>query len=130
MGSMERFFAVLTEHYAGAFPVWMAPIQARVISIADRQEAYVNEVAESLTKRGFRIDTHTGGEKLGAKIRQAQLEKIPFMLVCGDKEVEARAVAARTREGQQLPAMPIEDFANHLTAAAAIPRGGVIPGQA
>ena len=130
MGSMERFFAVLTEHYAGAFPVWMAPLQARVISIADRQEDYVNEVAEILTKRGFRVDTHTGGEKLGAKIRQAQLEKIPFMLVCGDKEVEARAVAARTREGTQLPAMPIEDFANHLAAAAAIPRGGVPAGQA
>jgi len=130
MGSMERFFAVLTEHYAGAFPVWMAPIQARVISIGDRQEPYVNEVAEILTKRGFRVDTHGGGEKLGAKIRQAQLEKIPFMLVCGDKEVEARAVAARTREGAQLPAMPIEDFANHLAEAAAIPRGGVKPGQA
>jgi threonyl-tRNA synthetase len=130
LGSMERFFAVLTEHYAGAFPVWLAPVQARVISIGDRQEAYVAEVAEVLTRRGFRIDTHTGGEKLGAKIRQAQLEKIPFMLVCGDKEVEARAVAARTREGQQLPAMPIDEFASHLAAAAAIPRGGVTPGQA
>jgi threonyl-tRNA synthetase len=83
-----------------------------------------------LTRRGFRVDTHTGSEKLGAKFRQAQLEKIPFMLVCGDKEVEARAVAARTREGKQLPAMPIDEFANHLAAAAAIPRGGVIPGQA
>jgi threonyl-tRNA synthetase len=130
LGSMERFFAVLTEHYAGAFPVWLAPVQARVISIGDRQEPYVNEVADILTKRGFRVDTHGGGEKLGAKIRQAQLEKIPFMLVCGDKEVEARAVAARTRDGQQLPAMPIDEFVNHLAAAAAIPRGGVTPGQA
>ncbi|HET9624549.1 MAG TPA: threonine--tRNA ligase [Kofleriaceae bacterium] len=130
LGSMERFFAVLTEHYAGAFPVWLAPVQARVISIGDRQEPYINEVAEILSKRGFRVDTHGGGEKLGAKIRQAQLEKVPFMLVCGDKEVEARAVAARTREGQQLPAMPIDEFANHLAAAAAIPRGGVMPGQA
>jgi threonyl-tRNA synthetase len=129
LGSMERFFAVLTEHYAGAFPVWLAPVQARVISIGDRQEAYVAEVAEVLTKRGFRVDTHTGGEKLGAKIRQAQLEKVPFMLVCGDKEVETRMVAARTREGQQLPAMPIDEFVNHLTTAAAIPRGGVMPGQ-
>ena len=128
LGSMERFFAVLTEHYAGAFPVWLAPVQARVISIGDRQEAYVNEVAEVLTKRGFRVDTHAGGEKLGAKIRQAQLEKVPFMLVCGDKEVETRMVAARTREGQQLPAMPIDQFVDHLTAAAVIPRGGAIPG--
>ena len=124
LGSMERFFAVLTEHYAGAFPVWLAPIQARVIAIGDRQEAYVGEVAETLKQRGFRVDTHTGGDKLGAKIRQAQLEKIPFMLVCGDKEVEARMVAARTRDGTQLPVMAIDAFADHLATAAAIPRGG------
>ncbi|MGE0869409.1 MAG: threonine--tRNA ligase [Kofleriaceae bacterium] len=130
LGSMERFFAVLTEHYAGAFPVWLAPVQARVIAVGDRQEAYVNEVAEILKQRGFRVDTHTGGEKLGAKIRQAQLEKIPFMLVCGDKEVEARSVAARAREGTQLPVMTIDAFVTHLTTAAAIPRGGVVPAQA
>lgn len=124
LGSMERFFAVLTEHYAGAYPVWLSPIQARVIAIGDRQEAYVAEVAEILKARGFRIDTHVGGDKLGAKIRQAQLEKIPFMLVCGDKELEARNVAARTREGGQLPVMSIESFADHLQEAAAIPRGG------
>jgi threonyl-tRNA synthetase len=124
LGSMERFFGVLTEHYVGAFPVWLAPVQARVISIGDRQTPYVEEVAGILRQAGFRVDTHTGGEKLGAKIRAAQLEKIPFMLVCGDKEVEARAVAARTREGQQLPAMPIDQFVQHLRAAAAIPRGG------
>jgi threonyl-tRNA synthetase len=125
LGSMERFFGVLTEHYVGAFPVWLAPVQARVISIGDRQAPYVEEVAGILRRAGFRVDTHTGGEKLGAKIRAAQLEKIPFMLVCGDKEVEARAVAARTREGQQLPPMPIDAFVQHLRAAAAIPRGGV-----
>ncbi len=130
LGSIERFFGVLTEHYVGAFPVWLAPIQARVISIGDKQEAYVNEIADALKRAGFRVDTHTGGEKLGAKIRGAQLEKIPFMLVCGDKEVEARTVAARTREGTQLPAMPLEEFVAHLTAAAAIPRGGSVPGQA
>ncbi len=128
MGSVERFFGVLTEHYVGAFPIWLAPIQARVISIGDRQEAYVDEVAAALKRRGFRIDTHVGGEKLGAKIRQAQLEKIPFMLVCGDRDVEARAVSPRTREGVQLPAMGIEAFADHLATAAAIPRGGIVPG--
>lgn len=124
LGSIERFFAVLTEHYAGAFPVWLAPVQARVIAIGDRQEAYVEEVAGRLRQAGFRVDTHTGGDKLGAKIRQAQLEKIPFMLVCGDKEVAARAVAARARDGSQLPVMSIEAFVDHLRAAAAIPRGG------
>ncbi len=129
LGSMERFFAVLTEHYAGAFPVWLAPVQARVIAVGDRQEAYVGEVCDMLGRRGFRVDTHTGGEKLGAKIRQAQLEKVPFMLVCGDKEVEARTVAARTREGKQLPAMSIEELAGHLAAAAVIPRGGAATGR-
>jgi threonyl-tRNA synthetase len=124
LGSIERFFGVLTEHYVGAFPAWLAPVQARVISIGDRQAPYVEEVASALRRAGFRVDTHVGGEKLGAKIRQAQLEKIPFMLVCGDKEVEAGAVAARTREGQQLPPMPIAQFVEHLRAAAAIPRGG------
>jgi threonyl-tRNA synthetase len=124
LGSIERFFGVLTEHYVGAFPVWLAPIQARVISIGDRQNDYVEEVAGILRGKGFRIDTHSGGDKLGAKIRQAQLEKIPFMLVCGDKEVEARAVAARGRDGKQLPVMSIDAFADHLAAEARIPRGG------
>ncbi|MCE9578028.1 MAG: threonine--tRNA ligase [Deltaproteobacteria bacterium] len=125
LGSMERFFAVLTEHYAGAFPVWLAPIQARVIPISEKQEAYAREVEDALRARGFRIDSEISADKLGAKIRRAQLEKIPFMLVLGDKEVEARTIAARTREGAQLPPMAIDAFLAHLTAAAAIPRGGV-----
>jgi len=124
LGSMERFFAVLTEHYAGAFPVWLAPVQARVISINDKQEPWARTVEETLRKRGFRVDSDVGNDKLGAKIRRAQLEKIPFMLVCGDKEVEAQAVAPRTREGKQLPAMPLDAFASHLADAAVIPRGG------
>jgi threonyl-tRNA synthetase len=125
LGSIERFFGVLVEHYAGAFPAWLAPVQARVIAIGDRQEAYVREVADILGKRGFRVDTHTGGEKLNAKIRDAQLAKIPFMLVCGDKEVAARTVAARAREeGKQLPPMPIDAFVDYLAKAATIPRGG------
>lgn len=126
LGSIERFFAVLTEHYAGAFPVWLAPVQARVIAISDKQEAFCLKVAETLTQRGFRVDTHLGSDKLGAKIRQAQLEKIPFMLVCGDKEVEAQSVAARARDGQQLPVMTVDAFVDHLTKAAVIPRGGVV----
>jgi threonyl-tRNA synthetase len=127
LGSMERFFAVLTEHYAGAFPVWLAPVQARVITINEKQEAWGRHVEAVLGRLGFRVDGDFGNDKLGAKIRQAQLEKIPFMLVCGDKEVAASSVAARTREGQQLPPMPLEAFADHLRAAAAIPRGGVTP---
>jgi len=124
LGSIERFFAVLTEHYAGAFPVWLAPVQARVLPISEKQAEYAEKVVAALKARGFRVDSEISSDKLGAKIRRAQLEKIPFMLVCGDKEVEAGAVAARTREGAQLPAMPIDQFLDHLAAAAAIPRGG------
>lgn len=124
MGSIERFFAVLTEHYAGAFPVWLAPLQARIVTVADRHEAWAEEAAAVLAARGFRVDTDTSADKLGAKIRKAQLEKIPFMLVCGDDEVEARSVAPRTREGKRLDVMPIEAFADHLAAEAVVPRGG------
>jgi threonyl-tRNA synthetase len=128
LGSMERFFAVLTEHYAGAFPVWLAPVQARVLTISEKQEAWGRKVEETLRGRGFRVEADTSSDKLGAKIRRAQLEKIPFMLVCGDKEALAGAVAARTREGQQLPAMSLDAFAAHLAEAASIPRGGA-PGK-
>jgi threonyl-tRNA synthetase len=128
LGSLERFFAVLVEHYAGAFPVWLAPIQARVINIGDRQEAWVNEVEATLRAKGFRVDADTSTDKLNAKIRNAQLEKIPYMLVCGDKEVEAKGVAARLRDGKQLPPMSLDEFIQHLTEAAAIPRGGPLGG--
>jgi threonyl-tRNA synthetase len=124
LGSIERFFAVLTEHYAGAFPVWLAPVQARVITVSEKQEAWAREVEAILRERGFRVEVDLASDKLGAKIRRAQLEKIPFMLVCGDKEVEARAVAARTRDGSQLPPMGIDAFVEHLAGAARIPRGG------
>jgi threonyl-tRNA synthetase len=125
LGSMERFFGVLTEHYAGAFPVWLAPLQARVITISEKQEAWGQEVLARLGALGFRVDADFSADKLGAKIRNAQLQKIPFMLVCGDKEVAAASVAARTREGQQLPVMTLDAFAEYLRAAAAIPRGGL-----
>jgi threonyl-tRNA synthetase len=124
LGSIERFFAVLVEHYGGAFPVWLAPVQARVITVSEKQEAWAREVESTLRGRGFRVDSDLSADKLGAKIRRAQLEKIPFMLVCGDKEVEARAVAPRVREGTQLAPMPLEQFADHLAEAARIPRGG------
>jgi threonyl-tRNA synthetase len=124
MGSIERFFAVLVEHYAGAFPGWLAPVQARVITVSEKQEAWAEQVRATLVREGFRVDADLSPDKLGAKIRRAQLEKIPFMLVCGDKEVAAAAVAPRTREGQQLPAMALPEFVRYLAAETAIPRGG------
>ena len=123
-GSIERFFAVLTEHYAGRFPVWLAPVQAHVVTISERQNAWGQEVQAHLSAQGFRVDGDFSSDKLGAKIRRAQLQKIPFMLVCGDQEVEANAVAPRTRKGERLPAMELDAFTQHLTEAARIPRGG------
>ena len=123
-GSMERFFAVLVEHYAGAFPTWLAPVQARVLTISEKQEAWAHKVAETLRGRGFRVELDLAPDKIGAKIRRAQMEKIPVMLVTGDKEVEAGAVAPRLRDGKQLPPMSLEAFGDWLANESAIPRGG------
>jgi threonyl-tRNA synthetase len=127
-GSIERFIAVLVEHYAGNFPVWLSPLQARVITVTEAHNEWAEKVHKTLADRGFRVDLDLSNDKLGAKVRNAQLEKIPFMLVCGDKEVAAGAVAARTREGQQLPSMALADFVAYLDEKAKIPRGGVPAG--
>jgi threonyl-tRNA synthetase len=123
-GSLERFFAVLIEHYAGAFPTWLAPIQARVLTISEKQEEWARKVVETLVKAGHRVDSDLSADKIGAKIRRAQLEKIPVMLVCGAKEVEAGSVAPRLRDGKQLEVMTLPDFERWMQKEAAIPRGG------
>jgi threonyl-tRNA synthetase len=125
-GSLERFLGVLIEHHAGAFPLWLAPVQARVITVSEKQEAWARQVEQTLRDRGLRVESDLSPDKLGAKIRRAQLEKIPLMLVCGDKEVAAGAVATRTREGKQLDAMPLEDLARWMEHEARIPRGGTV----
>ena len=124
LGSIERFFAILTEHYAGAFPLWLAPLQTRVITVSEKHDEWAAAVKQRLIERGYRVDADTSADKLGAKIRRAQLEKIPFMLVCGDKEVEAEAVAPRGRDGKRLDLMTVDAFADYLGTAASIPRGG------
>lgn len=99
-GSMERFIGILIEHYAGAFPVWLAPIQARIIPITERHHGYANELAEEMKKAGIRVDVDARSEKMGYKIREGQMQKIPYLLVVGDKEVESRSVSVRKhREG-------------------------------
>jgi threonyl-tRNA synthetase len=99
LGSIERFFGILVEHYAGAFPLWLAPMQVAVLPITDKQLPYAQTVADQLKKAGFRAELRGENEKIGAKIRNATLEKIPYMVVVGDKEVEANTVAVRTRAG-------------------------------
>ena len=109
-GSIERFIGVITEHFAGAFPTWLSPVQAAVLPITDRAADYAKEVTAKLEARGVRAETDLRNEKIGYKIREAQMQKIPYMLVVGDKEAESGAVAVRTRAGKDLGAMPLEDF--------------------
>jgi len=110
LGSMERFFGVLIEHYGGAFPVWLAPVQAILIPIADRHVPYAQEVAQQLRAAGLRVQVDDRRERMNAKIRDAQLQKIPYMLIVGDREAEAGAVAVRLRTEEDLGAMPVADF--------------------
>ena len=110
LGSMERFMGVLIEHFAGAFPVWLAPVQAVLIPIADRHYEYANKVAEILREAGLRVDVDQRGERMNAKIRDAQNQKIPYMLVIGDREVEADSISVRLRSEENLGAMPVEGF--------------------
>ena len=109
-GSIERFIGVITEHFAGAFPVWLAPVQATVMPITDRVNDYAENLAEKLSALGLRVETDLRNEKIGYKIREAQLQKIPYMLVVGDKEAEAGTVSVRTRTGVDLGAMPVDEF--------------------
>jgi threonyl-tRNA synthetase len=110
MGSMERFMGVLIEHYAGAFPLWLAPVQAMLIPITDRHLVYALEVAEQLKTAGIRSALDDSSNRMNAKIRAAQKQKIPYMLVVGDQEVEAGSVAPRLRSGEKLDGMPVADF--------------------
>jgi threonyl-tRNA synthetase len=120
-GSVERFFAVLVEHFSGAFPTWLAPVQARVLTVSEKAEPWANEVAEKLKAADLRVETDLSADKLGAKVRRAQMEKIPTMLVVGEKDMAARVVSPRMRDGQQLPAMPLDELIKRLSDEAAIP---------
>ena len=110
LGSMERFFGVLIEHYAGAFPVWLAPVQARLIPIADRHNDYAYRLRDELREAGLRVEVDDSAERMQAKVRQAQLEKIPYMLVVGDREVAEGTVSLRLRTEEDLGPRPLAEF--------------------
>ncbi|MCX7911703.1 MAG: threonine--tRNA ligase [Dehalococcoidales bacterium] len=114
LGSWERFFGLLIEHYAGAFPTWLAPVQVKLIPVADRHLDYCQKAAAELKKHGIRAEVDDRPERMNAKIRQAQLEKVPYMLVIGDKEVSANTLAVRRRSGEQLPPQTIDSFASKI----------------
>ncbi len=120
-GTFERFIGILVEHFAGAFPVWLSPVQARAVVVSEKQEAFARDVVAKLKARGIRADLDLSNDKLGAKIRRAQLEKIPYMLVVGDKEVAAGTVAPRLRDGKQLEPMSVDALADRLSEEAKLP---------
>ncbi len=115
MGSLERFIGVLIEHYAGVFPLWFAPIQARILNITDAQAEYCEDVYSKMRKAGIRIEKDLRNEKLNYKIREAQMEKVPYMLIIGDKEKENSTVTVRLRNGKNIADMTIDDFITKVT---------------
>jgi threonyl-tRNA synthetase len=110
LGSIERFFGILVEHYAGAFPVWLAPVQAVLIPIADRHVEYSEQVSEQLKGAGLRVEIDDSSDRMGNKIRKAQEQKIPYMLIVGDREVESGQVSVRLRSGEDLKGKPVDEF--------------------
>src|SRR6267142_340910 len=118
--ALERSIGILIEHYAGAFPLWLAPVQAAVLSITDRQAAYAGELAERLRARGLRAVADLRNEKINYKIREHSLQKLPYQLVAGDREMQAGTVAVRTRGGEDLGAMPVDAFLDRLQSEARV----------
>ena len=119
LGSVDRFFGVLIEHYGGAFPLWLAPVQAVVIPIADRHLPYAEGVAARLKAEGLRAEVNAKSERMNAKIRQAQLQKVPYMLIVGDREGEANAAAVRLRDGSDLGPVPLDEIAARMASEVA-----------
>jgi threonyl-tRNA synthetase len=114
LGSLERFIGILIEHHAGALPAWLAPVQAVLLNITDRQADYLLGVEKILKKQGFRVETDLRNEKIGFKIREHTLQRVPYLLVAGDREVESNTLAVRARTGEDLGSMSPEAFAKIL----------------
>ena len=125
LGSIERFIGVITEHFAGAFPVWLAPVQVKVMPITDRTNEYAQSIADQLNALGMRVETDLRNEKIGYKIREAQMQKIPYMLVVGDKEAEAGTVSVRTRNGGDMGAMQLDAFIAQIQEEIATKKTGL-----
>ncbi len=114
LGSIERFIGVITEHFAGAFPTWLSPVQVKMLPVTDRAAEYAKEIAQKLDAQGFRVEVDGRNEKIGKKIREAQLEKVPYMLVVGDRDMEAGTVSVRHRAEGDLGAMSLDEFSEML----------------
>ena len=114
LGSIERFIGVITEHFAGAFPAWLAPVQVKILPVTDRAVEYAKELSDALDGQSFRVEMDDRNEKIGKKIREATLEKVPYMIVVGDRDMENKTISVRTRAGEDLGAMSLEDFTAKL----------------
>ena len=114
-GSFERFIGIITEHFAGAFPVWLSPVQVSILPISDNQKEYAEKIKAILEEKGIRVELDARQEKIGYKIREAQLQKVPYMLILGEKEVEANAVGVRKRKEGDIGQMSIEDFVSMIS---------------
>ncbi|PLX40349.1 MAG: threonine--tRNA ligase, partial [Deltaproteobacteria bacterium] len=121
LGSIERFIGILIEHYAGAFPTWLSPVQAVIMPITDKHADYAREVEAALKSAGIRVGFDGRNEKLGYKIREARIERTPYMVIIGDQEVEARAVSPRLRSGEEQKLIPLDDFIEMITGDARVP---------
>jgi threonyl-tRNA synthetase len=115
LGSFERFIGILIENYAGDLPPWLAPVQAIVLNITDSQAEYCSEVCKTLKENGFRVETDLRNEKIGFKIREHTMQKVPYLLVAGDREVASKQVAVRARNGEDLGVMSLDELTSHLT---------------
>lgn len=122
LGSIDRFLGVLIEHFAGAFPAWLAPVQVKILTITDRSASYARSVAEALKKEGFRVETDLRNEKIGYKIREARLEKVPYMLIVGDREADTGSVSVRHREDGDRGSLSLDEFFQRVRAEMAPPK--------
>ena len=113
-GSIERFIGIITEHFAGAFPIWLAPVQIQILPISEKHIEYSTKLKKHFESLGFRVELDNRNEKIGYKIREAQLSKVPYMLIIGDKEIQNNEVGVRSRKDGDIGAMKIEDFAKKI----------------
>ena len=127
LGSLERFIGMLIENHAGALPAWLAPVQAVVCCISESTAEYATEITQSLKKQGFRVESDCRGEKITYKIREHSMQKVPYILVVGEKERQAGAVAVRSRGGLDLGVMPFEQFTSLLNEDVALRRNSGLP---
>ena len=121
LGTMDRFMCFLIEETKGAFPLWLSPVQVKILTIADRHNEYADKLAEKLERKGIRVEVDDREEKMGYKIREAQLQKVPYMIVVGDKELEEEKVSVRTRESREQVSMNKDEFIEKIVEEAKIP---------